>query len=325
MTHLDVEVPAALNGQRVDRALSMLTGVSRRVAAEAVDAGRVAVDGRVVQARSTALRTGQRLGALLPEEQAPVPRPDADVRFSVVYADEDLVVVDKPAGLVVHHGAGHRGGTLVDGLLARFPDLAGLSDAGVGDRQRPGIVHRLDKGTSGLLVVARSPAAFASLSTQLRDHVADRRYLALLSGTLDSDHGEIDAPIGRSVRRPDRMTVRAGGRLARTRYDVRARFEHPVPLSLVEATLETGRTHQVRVHFSAIGHPVIGDDRYGGSAARPAAVVSRLGGPRLFLHAWRLSVEYPEGERRVWEAPLSPELSDVLAWLEDGGAPSGGA
>jgi 23S rRNA pseudouridine1911/1915/1917 synthase len=325
VTQLDVEVPAALDGQRVDRALSMLTGVSRRVAAEAVVSGRVVVDGEVVQARSTALRAGQRLGALLGEEPVSGPRPDAQVTFTVLHADRDLIVVDKPAGLVVHHGAGHRAGTLVDGLLARFPDLAELAGAGVGDPQRPGIVHRLDKGTSGLLVVARSPEAFASLSAQLRHHLAERQYLALLSGRLSSDRGEIDAPIGRSARRPERMTVRVGGRLARTRYAVRARFDHPVPLSLVEATLETGRTHQVRVHFAAVGHPVIGDDRYGGAAARPSAVVSRLGRPRLFLHAWRLSLEYPEGTRRVWEAPLPAELSDVLAWLEQGGAPSGSA
>jgi len=242
------------------------------------------------------------------------------VAFTVVHAEDDFVVVDKPAGLVVHHGAGHRGATLVDGLLARFPDLAGLAERGVGERDRPGIVHRLDKGTSGLLVVARSPAAFVALAGQMRRHEAERRFLALVAGTLGPERGEIEAPIGRSARRPDRMTVRAGGRPARTHYVVRGRFERPVPLTLVEATLETGRTHQVRVHFDAIGHPVIGDDRYGRSAARPPAVLSRLSGGRLFLHAWRLSFEYPPGTRRQWEAPLPEELTEVLAWLESGGS-----
>lgn len=315
---LDVQVPPALDGQRVDRALSMLSGVSRRAAAEAVDSGSVTLEGKPVRTRSTPLRAGQHLRAALTASSGDRPQPDEDVAFTVVHADADLVVVDKPAGLVVHHGAGHRGATLVDGLVARFPDLGRLADAGVGDPDRPGIVHRLDKGTSGLLVVARSPAAFASLSAQLRRHQAERRYLALVAGAVEADRGEIEAPIGRSARRPERMTVRSGGRPARTRYEVRARYALPVPLSLVEATLETGRTHQVRVHFDAIGHPVIGDDRYGGAAARPPAVVGRLRGPRLFLHAWRLSFEYPEGNWSQWEAPLPADLADVLSWLEEG-------
>jgi 23S rRNA pseudouridine1911/1915/1917 synthase len=314
--NLDVHVPAALDGQRVDRTVSLLGGVSRRAAAEAVENGTVTLDGRPLRVRSTPLRVGQHLRATLPAKRGADPRPDATVGFAVVHADDDLVVVDKPAGLVVHHGAGQRGATLVDGLLARFPDLARLVEAGVGDGDRPGIVHRLDKGTSGLLVVARSPAAFASISAQLRRHEVDRRYLALVAGIVAADRGEIEAPIGRSARRPERMTVRAGGRPARTRYQVRARFDHPVPLSFVEATLETGRTHQVRVHFDAIGHPVIGDDRYGGPGARPPSLIAMLGSRRLFLHAWRLGLEYPEGNPRRWEAPLPADLADVLAMLE---------
>lgn len=317
---LDVEVPAALDGQRVDRALALLSGLPRRTATEAVEGGAVTVDGKTVGARSTALHAGQRLRATLVEKPPAAPQPDPAVAFTVVHADEDLVVVDKPAGLVVHHGAGHRAATLVDGLLARFPDLAALAETGVGDPGRPGIVHRLDKGTSGLLVVARSPAAHAALSDQLRRHQAERRYLALVAGKVEADRGTIEAPIGRSARRPDRMTVGAGGRPARTHYAVRQRFDRPVPLTFIEATLETGRTHQVRVHFDAIGHPVVGDDRYGGQAARPAAVVRRLATGRVFLHAWRLSVEYPEGVRRQWEAPLPADLAAVLAWLGSGGA-----
>jgi len=316
LTSLDVRVPAALDGQRVDRALSMLSGMSRRSAAEVVAGGGVLVDGRPVRTRSTTLRQGQRLEAMV--SQAPSDRPQADpsVGFSVVYADDDLVVVDKPAGLVVHHGAGHRGGTLVDGLLARFADLAELAESGVGDPSRPGIVHRLDKGTSGLMVVARSAAGFEALSAQLRAHRAERRYLALVTGIVPADRGQVDAPIDRSWRHRDRMTVRAGGRPARTGYLVQARYRSPVPATLIEARLETGRTHQVRVHMSAIGHPVVGDQRYGGARALPRPLVERLGSDRLFLHAWRLTVEHPDGRVLSWESPLPADLEDTLSLLE---------
>lgn len=312
---VDLEVPASLDGQRVDRALSLLTGAPRRVAADVVASGGVLVDGRAVTTRSTVLRAGQRLRASVPPAAVDVPAPDDSVPFTVVYEDDDLVVVDKPAGVVVHHGAGRRSGTLVDGLLARFPDLGALAAGGTGDPSRPGVVHRLDKGTSGLLVVARSPAAFVSLSEQLREHRAERSYLALVAGAPESDRGVVDAPIGRSSRRPDRMAVRASGRPARTHYRVQARYHAPVPVALLEAALETGRTHQVRVHLAAIGHPVIGDDRYGGAASRPAPVVALLGPGRLFLHAWRLSVDHPDGSRRTWESPLPPDLAGVLAEL----------
>lgn len=310
---VDLVVPVALDGQRVDRALSMLTGASRRVAAEALSNDDVRIDGRPARARSTPLHSGQRLQATLPAPVGVGPTPDPEVGFGVVYADADLVVVDKPAGLVVHHGAGHHGGTLVDGLLARFPDLAALADAGVGDPARPGIVHRLDKGTSGLLVVARSAAAFEALSAQLRRHEATRRYLALVAGIVEADNAGIDAPIGRSTRRPDRMTVTATGRPARTAVRVRARYRDPLPLTLVEATLETGRTHQVRVHLAAIGHPVVGDDRYGGAQARPTALVERLGSGRLFLHAWQLAVRHPDGRLLSWESALPGDLADALS------------
>ena len=312
---LCVEVPPTLAGERVDRALALLTGVTRRVAAALVAAGGVRLDGVVVSARSTPLRAGQLLEAVIPAPEPEGPRPDPSVSFTVAYEDDDLLVVDKPAGLVVHHGAGHSGGTLVDGLVARYPELAALAGSGVGDPTRPGIVHRLDKGTSGLLVVARSPAAFASLSTQLREHQAERRYTALVAGIVEADQGIVDAPIGRSVRRPDRMTVRAGGRPARTHYSVRARFSDPVPVTLLDAALETGRTHQVRVHLAALGTPVIGDDRYGDARARPKELVRLLGPGRLFLHAGRLSVVHPDGTRRTWEAPLPDDLERALAAL----------
>jgi len=294
----------------------MLIGLSRRSAAEVVASGAVTVDGRPVRSRSTTLHEGQRLEAAVAQVPADRPRADPSVGFTVVYADDDIVVVDKPAGLVVHHGAGHGGGTLVDGLLARFADLGVLAESGVGDPRRPGIVHRLDKGTSGLMVVARSPAAFEVLSAQLRHHQAERRYLALVAGVVASDRGQVDAPIDRSWRQPDRMTVSATGRPARTDYLVRTRYASPVPSTLLEATLETGRTHQVRVHMSAIGHPVVGDQRYGGARALPRQLVDRLGNDRLFLHAWRLTLKHPDGRVLAWESSLPADLEDTLSLLE---------
>lgn len=312
---VDVFVPGALDGERVDRVLSTLAGVSRRVAADVVAAGSLRLDDRVVAGRATPVRAGQRLVADIAAGDEGPARPDGSVVFGVVHVDDELVVVDKPAGLVVHHGAGHHGATLVDGLLARFPDIGALVEAGMGDPTRPGIVHRLDKGTSGLLVVARTPGAFESLSGQLRRHSAERRYLALVAGTVAAERGEVVAAIGRSNRRPDRMAVVPSGRPARSTYEVRCRVAGPPPLTLVDARLETGRTHQLRVHFAAIGHPVIGDDRYGGAAARPPALVGALGPGRLFLHAFELTLDHPGGGRRTWRAPVPGDLRGVLEEL----------
>ena len=175
-------VPATLGGERVDRAVALLTGLPRSAVSGLVSDGRVSVDGQPVEARSRTLTPGQTLRVDIAQAVDTGPRPDAGVAFTVVHEDPQLIVVDKPAGLVVHHGAGHGGGTLVDGLLARFPELADLASAGAGEPERPGIVHRLDKGTSGLLVVARTPAAFHSLSAQLRAHSAGRHYAALVAG-----------------------------------------------------------------------------------------------------------------------------------------------
>jgi 23S rRNA pseudouridine1911/1915/1917 synthase len=306
-------VPAPLDGERVDRAVALLTGLARSAVAELVSEGRVAVDGQRVEVRSRTLVIGQTLRVDIAPKVDEGPRGDAGVVFTVVYEDPHLIVVDKPAGLVVHHGAGHRGGTLVDGLLARFPELADLPSAGAGDLDRPGIVHRLDKGTSGLLVVARNAAAFHSLSGQLREHTAGRHYRALVAGTIEDEAGVVDAPIGRSPRQPTRMAVTRGGRPARTAYTVVARYREPLESTLIEATLDTGRTHQVRVHLAAIGHPVFGDDRYWGTTPRPGPGKLMLAPGRLFLHACRLSLDHPDdGERRTWESPLPPDLAAVL-------------
>jgi 23S rRNA pseudouridine1911/1915/1917 synthase len=313
---LDVEVPHSLDGQRLDRSIAMLTGLARAAVADLVAAGRARVDGAPVTTRSRQLAAGQRLQATWEAAGESTPAPDPAVHFTIVHEDDDLLVVDKPAGLVVHHGAGQHGATLVDGLLARYPELARLPDQGAGDPQRPGIVHRLDKGTSGLLVVARSVAAFESLSRQMREHTATRSYLALVVGRVEADEGVVDAPIGRSARDPARMAVRTGGRPARTAYRVRARYRTPVPATLLDVELETGRTHQVRVHLTAIGHPVVGDARYGAAKARPVALVATMAPGRVFLHAWRLSVQHPDGGRRTWESPLPADLVEVSAQLD---------
>jgi 23S rRNA pseudouridine1911/1915/1917 synthase len=306
-------VPVTLGGERVDRAVALLTGLPRSAVTDMVNEGRVRVDGVAVEVRSRTLVIGQTLQVTIAAPVEDGPQADADVRFSVVHEDSHLIVVDKPAGLVVHHGAGHRGGTLVDGLLSRFPDLADLAAEGNGDPQRPGIVHRLDKGTSGLLGVARSPEAFTSLSRQLREHTAGRQYRALVAGLVEADAGVVDAPIGRSPRQPTRMAVTRSGRPARTSYTVVARYRDPQEATLVEATLDTGRTHQVRVHLAAIGHPVFGDDRYRGTVTHPGASRSSLPPGRLFLHAFRLSLDHPEdGTRRTWESPLPADLQAVL-------------
>ncbi|HXX91975.1 MAG TPA: RluA family pseudouridine synthase [Acidimicrobiales bacterium] len=315
MTVLDVEVPHSLEGQRLDRSIAMLTGLSRTAVAALVRDGHARLDGAVVTTRSRPLTAGQRLQVALADQPVPGPAADASVAFGVVHEDDQIVVVDKPAGLVVHHGAGRRGATLVDGLLARYPDLAALAAAGVGDPQRPGIVHRLDKGTSGLLVVARTPEAFESLSRQLREHTAGRTYRALVMGRVEADEGVVDAPIGRSARDPTRMAVRAAGRPARTAYRVVERFEHPLACTLLDVDLETGRTHQIRVHLGAIGHPVVGDVRYGRGATRPVPIAAVLAPERVFLHARRLSLEHPADGPVTYEAPLPADLVAVLATL----------
>jgi 23S rRNA pseudouridine1911/1915/1917 synthase len=292
-------IPAALAGERIDRVVAMLADVPRAEAAVLVASGRVRLDGRVVAGKSRRVAEGEVLAVEVPERAPVAPAADPSVEVPVVFADDHVIVVDKPAGLVVHPGHGNHGGTMVQGLLARFPDLAA-----VGEPDRPGIVHRLDAGTSGLLVVARSAAAYASLVAQLQARSVDRRYLALVAGTVEAPAGMVDAPIGRSGSDPTRMAVRADGREARTAYEVRERFTEPAPATLVECRLETGRTHQIRVHLAAIGHPVLGDPRYGRSGAVKV--------PRPFLHAWRLSFDHPTtGERRSFDSPLPAELEAV--------------
>lgn len=304
---LSISVPAGLDGVRLDRAVALLTGRSRSEVTALVAEGRVLVDGSAERRRSAPLRTGSLLVVPPAPEVAVGVRPEPAVAFDVVLADEDVIVVDKPWDLVVHPGAARREGTLVAGILARFPEVGRLG--ALGDPDRPGIVHRLDRGTSGLLVVARSPRAFASLSEQLRRHEATRRYAALVHGRLEHHRGLIDAPMSRSSRRPTRMRVAAGGRDARTGYEVVARFEDPLPSTLLTVALETGRTHQVRVHMAAIGHPVVGDRAYGGGRGASGG----LPAGRFFLHAYELGFDHPADGRRVSvRAPIPDDLAALI-------------
>jgi len=299
------EVPPTLAGERLDRFIALLTGCSRSEATDLVRGGGVTVSGHEVRKGSHRLESGDVVALSQdPHQEDPLPSADPSVDFQVVHEDDQVIVVDKPAGLVVHPGPGHKGGTLVDGLLARFPEIAG-----VGQPERPGLVHRLDRGTSGLLVVARTPEAHAHLVDQMATHAAQRRYAALVFRHPEHSHGVIDAPVGRSRRDPLRMTVAMDGRNARTHYEVETTFDEPVEATLLRCDLETGRTHQIRVHLASIGHPVVGDPLYGGRRLS-------LRMDRPFLHAARLSFAHPGTDEIVaFTSALPEDLTAVLSGL----------
>ena len=299
-------MPRALDGQRLDRVVALVAGCSRAAAGALVDAGAVAVGGRTVTARSHRVASGDVLVVEVPDrvEEGDDPAAEPDVPVPIVYEDADLLVVDKPAGLVVHPGAGRSTGTLVNGLVARYPEIRD-----VGQPDRPGIVHRLDRGTSGLLLVARSPAAYEALVAMLAARRVDRRYRALVWGVPDAPQGLIDAPIGRSSRDRTRMAVTVRGREARTGYVVTRSYAEPASVSELQCKLETGRTHQIRVHLASIGHPVVGDARYGG--ARQSLPLGRP-----FLHAEALALDHPvTGEPLAFASGLPAELATVLVGL----------
>jgi 23S rRNA pseudouridine1911/1915/1917 synthase len=303
-------VPAALNGERIDRVVAVVTGGTRSDAATLVDEGHVRVNSQLVQQRSRRVRVGDVVVVEYTERPAAPPMvADPTVAVEVIFVDEHVIVVNKPAGLVVHPGAGNSAGTLVQGLLARYPELGTLVSEDDGDAaHRPGIVHRIDKGTSGLLMVARTADAYVDLVAQLGSRSVERRYDVLVWGRPASTSGLIDAPIGRSDTDPSRMTVTAAGREARTRYEVRTQFEKPDPLALLSCRLETGRTHQIRVHLAAIGHPVVGDSRYGG---KNTVASRRLDRP--FLHAATLGFNHPAtGEPLRFTVALPADLTAVL-------------
>jgi len=225
------------------------------------------------------------------------------IPLEILYEDDDLAVIDKPAGMVVHPAPGHHTGTLVHALLGR-----GGGWSAVGGVTRPGIVHRLDKGTSGLIVVARNDMSHRALSAQLKDRSLSRTYMAIVRGRVRDDAGELEGPIGRDPKERKRMAVVSGGRFARTRYQVVGRRGGH---TLLRCDLDTGRTHQIRVHLAALGHPVAGDSEYGGAEA---------GVSRPMLHAWRLRLRHPRtGEEMSFEAPPPPDFEEFWAGLPTGG------
>ena len=303
-------MPASLAGERIDRVVAMLTELPRAEIAVLIDNGGVRIGGKAVAARSRKVREGDVVEVDVPARPAAIVlEGDASVDVQVVFEDADVIVVDKAPALIVHPGAGHDRGTLVQGLLARYPELSDLPAQGAGEADRPGIVHRLDAGTSGLLVVARTATAYHALVGQLSAREVQRHYRALVLGTVEANAGEIDAPIGRSGGDPTKMAVANAGREARTRYEVLHRYREPIPTTELACKLETGRTHQIRVHLAAIGHPVVGDGRYGGE--RPAIPIGRP-----FLHAERLAFVHPSsGEVVTFESALPADLEDVRRGL----------
>jgi len=297
--------------QRLDVFLvSQLPELSRSRIRALIDEGRVQVDGSA-RKPSHHVESGEVVTIEIPDELAPGVEPES-IPLEVLYEDEDVAVVNKPAGMIVHPGAGVSSGTLVAALLHRFGGVAGLSS--VGGPLRPGIVHRLDKETSGVIVIARTDDAHRKLVEDFRDRLVQKTYVALLHGKIKGDAGTIALPVARDLRRRSRMTARRReGRQARTDWRARLRFDRFV---LVEADLHTGRTHQIRVHFSALGCPVVGDALYG--APRQERVGSELLAPldRNFLHAARVAFAHPRTNRRIEvRAPLPPELTGYLVVL----------
>ena len=293
-----VEAVATDARERLDVAVAKAAGVTRSRAARLIDAGAVRVNGTVV-ARSSRLAAGDRIEIALPDDPDAAAPAAEDIAVPVVYEDEWLMVVAKPAGLVVHPAPGHRGGTLVNALLARSGrPLPGEDD-------RPGIVHRLDAGTSGLMIVALEERALERLRDMMAEREVSRTYLALVEG-MPPASATIDAPIGRSPRHRKKMAVIAGGREAVT--DVR-RVESHAKTALVEARPRTGRTHQIRVHLSEAGYPIAGDRVYG----RDRKLAASLGLERPFLHAAGLAFRHPITESPIeLSEPLPADLADAL-------------
>jgi 23S rRNA pseudouridine1911/1915/1917 synthase len=297
-----VRVPDGTAG-RIDRFVADATGLSRSHVQKLISDGRLTVDGMPVRANALVSAGSEvRLDVPKPLELDLAPAPDIQLR--IVYEDDDLLIVDKPAGLVVHPSPGHHDGdTLVNALLAR---AGGAEYGGIAGVARPGIVHRLDRDTSGLLMVAKHDGAQQSLMAQLKARRVRKTYLALVAGNVAAAVGRIEAPIGRDPKHRTRMAVVADGRPSTTGYRVRERFDG---WTLLELDLVTGRTHQIRVHLDGIGHPVAGDPVYGTGTSRRGPT----GVDRLFLHAWRLELAAPGDGRLIRAtAPLPDELAAVL-------------
>jgi 23S rRNA pseudouridine1911/1915/1917 synthase len=303
MRRLTITVPDAAEG-RVDRFVADMSGLSRSYVQKLITEGHVTAAGSPVKANEP-IFAGEVVELEVPEPK-PLELTPEPIPLSVVYEDADLLIVDKAAGLVVHPSPGHSGGTLVNALLARDTEYGGI--AGV---QRPGIVHRLDRDTSGLLMIAKDDRAQASLMAQLKARGVKKTYLGLVQGAVVANSGRVEAPIGRDPHHRTRMAVVPTGRDSATGYRVRERLPG---WTLLDLDLITGRTHQIRVHMAAIGHPLAGDPLYGTGTSRrgPAGL------ERLFLHSWRIELQSPgDGHVIRATAPLPPELEAVLEGLRN--------
>lgn len=308
--NLEFVVPAEDSGVRLDRFLvAQLPDLSRSKIQALMEKGRVRVNG-VARKASHRVESGEAVTIEIPPPAPAAVEPES-IPLKVLYEDADLAVIDKPAGMIVHPGAGADSGTMVGALLHRFSG-GGLS--AVGGPLRPGIVHRLDKDTSGAIIIARNDAAHKKLVEEFRTRRIQKTYLALLHGRLKGDRGTIELPVARDLRRRSRMTARRReGREARTDWRALLRFDG---FTLVEADLHTGRTHQIRVHFSALGSPVVGDTLYGAPRRERAGaeLLPPLG--RNFLHAARIAFPQPSAGKKIEvRAPLPPELRDYLEAL----------
>jgi 23S rRNA pseudouridine1911/1915/1917 synthase len=293
---------------RLDRWLvTAVPDLSRGRLQALIDEGHVRVGGALTKPAHR-LRGGEAVEIEIPPPPAQELEPEA-IALTIVHEDEHVLVVDKPAGMVVHPGAGVARGTLAAGALAHAPEIAT-----VGGQRRPGIVHRLDKGTSGLLVLAKTAVAYHSLVAQLAAHEVTREYVAIVHGRLTRAEGRIDAAIGRDPHHRQRMAIRprGEGRRAVTRFAVLERFE---AFTLVRCRLETGRTHQIRVHMSSMGHPVVADTVYGGGRSRPPLDLEGVA-----LHAARLAFVHPTTrEQMEFTSPLPPRIARFLSHLRDTG------
>ncbi|MCB0163748.1 MAG: RluA family pseudouridine synthase [Anaerolineae bacterium] len=296
--HLQADRPAP----RLDHFLAQeFPDLSRSQLKKLIQQNKVLVANRPVKPNS-AVQPGDLITLQLPAIATDLPSPE-NIPLDIVFEDTDLIVVNKPAGLVVHPGHGHTGGTLVNALLARYPDLAEMTQPGAESNTRPGIVHRLDQDTSGLIVIARTPEALRQLQRQFKARTVEKTYLALVHGQPEAPEGVIDVPLGRDPRHRQKFAPLADGKPARTHFKI---LEFYVDYSLLEIGLETGRTHQIRVHLAWLGCPVVGDTVYGRRR-------NRLGLDRHFLHAWQLSFRHPRtNELLQFEAPLDEALQAVL-------------
>lgn len=288
---------------RLDRFVSAgIPDLSRTYLQTLVEEGLVLVDG-VPRRAAFKMTPGQVVTVSLPETESVEVLPE-DIPLAIVFEDDDILVIDKPAGMVVHPAPGHPGGTLVNAVLYHAPRMT------IAGTNRPGIVHRLDKDTSGVMIVAKTDRAHNSLVQQWQERTVEKEYVALVAGRVEEEEASIDAPIGRDTANRMRMAAVRTGRAARTSFTVAERFAE---MTLLDVAIETGRTHQVRVHLAMIGFPVVGDTLYGSPKAARAA--SKIGIRRQFLHASRLGIEMIDGRRRTFSAPIAPDLEATLEVL----------